>query len=348
LNDLTPYRETALAEYIEVTLVLNPLAQGDRLVVRVSPSGTLADLISALIPDELDRDHISAFLGGDYIEPQLWAKIRPKSGSSVYLRMIPQDPVSMISILATVAAPTITAAVFPTLVAGSLAASIAGAAIAMGITYAAAALIGPRQSQNRAESPTYAISAARNGISPFQTVPVVLGTHRMVPPYGAAPYTEVVGNDQFLRFVLIWGYGPVSVSEIKIGNTPIEDYTDVETEHDFAGSASTLGLYPGDVSQEDLSIRTTTTFVSRTTALDTTEIGITITFPAGLFRNTSSGRRNASARIVGEYRLVGAGSFTAWFDETYTDDTAQVKRVSQRQTGLTSGQYEVQIKRIEI
>jgi hypothetical protein len=174
LNDLTPYTESALAEYIEVTMVLNPLAQGDRLVVRVSPSGTLADLIAALIPDELDRDHISAFLGGDYIEPQLWSKIRPKSGSSVYLRMVPQDPVSIISILATAAAPTITTAIG--LTAGTLAASIAGAAISMAITYAASALIGPRQSQNRAESASYAISAARNGISPFQTVPVVLGS----------------------------------------------------------------------------------------------------------------------------------------------------------------------------
>jgi hypothetical protein len=347
LNDLTPHRESALAEYIEVTLVLNPLAQGDRLVVRVSPSGTLAELISALVPDELDREHISAFLGGDYIEPQLWSKIRPKSGSSVYLRMVPQDPVSIIAVLATAAAPAITTAIGFT--AGTLAASIAGAAIAMAITYAASALIAPRTrpsgNAGRAESPHYAISAARNGISPFQTVPVVLGTHRMVPPYGAAPYTEIDGNNQFLRFVLIWGYGPVSVSQIKIGNTPLEDYTDVDVEHDFAGSASTLGLYPGDASQEDLSIRMTTSFVSRTTALNTTEIGLTITFPTGLFLNTPEGRQNASVRIVGQYRLVGAGSWTSWFDRTYTDDTAQVKRVSQRQTGLASGQYEVQVRR---
>ncbi len=347
MNDLTPHRESALAEYIEVTLVLNPLAQGDRLVVRVSPSGTLAELISALVPDELDREHISAFLGGDYIEPQLWSKIRPKSGSSVYLRMVPQDPVSIIAVLATAAAPAITTAIGFT--AGTLAASIAGAAIAMAITYAASALIAPRTrpsgNAGRAESPHYAISAARNGISPFQTVPVVLGTHRMVPPYGAAPYTEIDGNNQFLRFVLIWGYGPVSVSQIKIGNTPLEDYTDVDVEHDFAGSASTLGLYPGDASQEDLSIRMTTSFVSRTTALNTTEIGLTITFPTGLFLNTPEGRQNASVRIVGQYRLVGAGSWTSWFDRTYTDDTAQVKRVSQRQTGLASGQYEVQVRR---
>ena len=344
MNDLTHPNQSALAEYIEVTLVLNPLAQGGRLVIRVAPMGTLADLIAALVPDELDRDHISAFIGGDYIEPALWAKIRPKSGASVYLRIVPQDPVSLISILGTALAPTITTALGFT--AGSLGASIAGAAISMAITYAASALIGPRQTQNRAESPTYGISAARNGITPFQTVPVVLGTHRMVPPYGAAPYTEIVGNAQYLRFVLIWGYGPVEVSDIRIGNTPIGDYADVETEHDFNGNATQLDLYPADASQEDLSIRLTTSFVERTTPRDTTEIGVTFTFPAGLFKQNDKGQRvNTSARIIGQYRLVGAGSFTDWFDETYTDDTAQVKRVSQRERGLTSGQYEVRIKR---
>lgn len=341
MNDLTPHKASALAEYIEVTLVLNPLAQGERLVIRVLPSGALADIIAALVPDEADRAHISAFIGGDYIEPALWPKVRPKSGASIYLRLVPQDPVSLISILATSFAPTITTAIGLT----GIAATIAGAAISMAITYAASALFGPRQSQNREESPTYAITSARNGLAPFAPVPVVLGTHRMVPPYGAAPYTEIVGNDQYLRFVLIWGYGPVDVTAIKIGNTPIEDYDDVEMEHDFDGTAPTLGLYPGDAAQEDLSIRLTTTFAARTTALDTDEIGITITFPTGLFKSTSGGRVTASVQVVGEYRLVGAGSWTPWFDETYTDDTAQVKRVSQRLTGLAQGQYEVQIKR---
>ena len=344
MNDLTHPKQNALAEYIEITLVLNPLSQGDRLIVRVAPVGTLADLIAALVPDELDRDHISAFIGGDYIEPDLWSKIRPKSGSSVYLRIVPQDPVTLISILATSFAPTITTALG--FAAGSFGAAVAGAAISIAITYAASALIGPRQTQSRTESPTYGISSARNGITPFQTVPVVLGTHRMVPPYGATPYTEVVGNAQYLRFVLIWGYGPVEVSQIKIGNTPIGDYAEVETEHDFNGSATQLDLYPADARQEDLSIRLTTSFVERTTPRETTEIGVTFTFPAGLFKQNDKGQRiNTSVRIIGQYRLVGAGSFTDWFDQTYTDDTAQVKRVSQRQRGLTSGQYEVRIKR---
>ena len=344
MNDLTHPNQSALAEYIEVTLVLNPLSQGGRLVVRVAPMGTLADLIAALVPDELDRDHISAFIGGDYIEPDLWSKIRPKSGASIYLRIVPQDPVTLISILATAAAPTITTALG--FAAGTFAAAVAGAAISIAITYAASALIGPRATQNRKESPTYGITSARNGITPFQPVPVVLGTHRMVPPYGATPYTEVASNDQYLRFVLIWGYGPVAVSDIRIGNTPIGDYADVETEHDFNGTETQLDLYPADASQEDLSIRLLATFVERTTPNNTTEIGVTLTFPAGLFKQNKKGKRvNTDARIIGQYRLVGAGSFTDWFDQTYTDDTAQVKRVSQRQRGLTSGQYEVRIKR---
>lgn len=345
MNDLTIHKESALAEYIEVTLVLNPLAQRERLVVRVSPSGTLAELIEALVPDEAQRDHISAFLGGDYIEPALWSKIRPKSGSSVYLRVVPQDPISLIAILASAAAPTIATAIFGTTL-GAFGLAVAGAAISIAITYAASALFGPRQVQNRKESPTYAITAARNTLSPFGTVPVVLGTHRMVPPYGATPYTEIEDNNQFLRFVIIWGYGPVAVSDIKIGNTPIGDYVDVETEHDFNGSATELDLYPADASQEDLSILLTTSFIERTTPLNTTEIGVTLTFAQGLFTLTKKGARvNFSVRIIGEYRLVGAGSWTAWFDKTYTDDTAQVKRVSNRKTGLASGEYEVRIRR---
>lgn len=344
MNNIVPQKDRALAEYVEITLILNPLSKSDRLVMRIMAGQTLAQMIETLVAAEADREHVDAFIGGDYIPADLWPKIRPKSGASIYIRVSLQDPVSIISILATAAAPTIATAVFGTAL-GAFGLAVAGAAISMAITYAASSLFGPRQAQSRAESPSYNLSAARNGLTPYAPIPVVLGTHRMVPPYGATPYTEIVGNDQFLRFVLIWGYGPVSVSSIKIGNTAIEDYTDVEVEHDFAGTASTLGLYPADASQEDLSIRLTDTFVTRTTALNTTEFGLTVTFPAGLFKNNSGGRGAQSVQLIGEYRLVGAGSFTPWFDQTYTDDTAQVKRVSQRKTALASGQYEVRIRR---
>lgn len=345
MNDLVPFKDRALAEYVEITLILNPLAKGERLVVRILAGQTLDQMIATLVLEESDREHIAAFIGGDYIPQELWAKTRPKSGASIYLRVTLQDPISMVAILASAVAPTIATAIFGTTL-GAFGLAVAGAAIAMAITYAASALFGPRPTQNRAESPSYNLSAARNGLTPYAPVPVVMGTHRMVPPYGAAPYTEIVGNDQFLRFILIWGYGPVDVSSIKIGNTDIADYTDVEMEHDFAGSASTLGLYPADASQEDLSIRMTNAFVSRTTALNTTEFGLTVTFPTGLFRaNDKGGRSNISVQLIGQYRLVGSGTWLAWFDQTYTDNTGQAKRISQRKTGLTSGQYEVQIKR---
>lgn len=167
MNSIVPHKDRALAEYVEITLILNPLAKGERLVVRIMAGQTLDQMIAALVLEESDREHISAFIGGDYIPQDLWAKTRPKSGASIYLRVTLQDPVSMIAILASATAPMIATTVFG-LTAGTFAAAIAGAAIAMSITYAASALFGPRQSQsggrgaNAPESPSYNLSAARN------------------------------------------------------------------------------------------------------------------------------------------------------------------------------------------
>lgn len=328
-----------LASQIEVTFIANPLSNAGRVTVTLLGGQTIAEIVGKIAPDR--AEYLSVFIAGDYIPPENWAKVRPKSGASVLIRVQPQDPVSLVSILATAFAPTITAAIGLT----GFAATVAGALISMAVTYAAASLFAPRDTGSREESPTYSLSFARNSLTPFAPVPVVLGTHKMVPPYGAAPYTEIVGNDQYLRFVMIWGYGPVSLANVKIGNTPIEDYSDVEAEHDMDGTASTLGLYPSDVSQEDLAIALTTTFVSRQTAVQCNEIGVTLTFPTGLFTNSANGRKPRSVRVIGQYKLAAAGVWTAWFDETVEDDTAQVKRIAYRATALTLGQYDVQVRR---
>ncbi len=53
---------------------------------------------------------------------------------------------------------------------------------------------------------------------------MVLGRHRVFPPYAAQPYTEIDGDDQYWRAMFLIGYGPVELEELKIGETPIEDF----------------------------------------------------------------------------------------------------------------------------
>ena len=58
-------------------------------------------------------------------------------------------------------------------------------------------------SVRKKEDATYGITGGSNSANPFGPVPVVLGTHRMYPLYGALPYTELVGNDEYLRMLFV-------------------------------------------------------------------------------------------------------------------------------------------------
>ena len=85
---------------------------------------------------------------------------------------------------------------------------------------------------NEEVSPSYEIRLTRNAARPFRPIPVVLGKHRVVPPLAAATKSEIDGTDGHLyqRFLLVWGYGQLKVTDIRISGAPIRDYEDVEIE----------------------------------------------------------------------------------------------------------------------
>lgn len=42
--------------------------------------------------------------------------------------------------------------------------------------------------------------------------------------YAASPYSELVGENQYLRMLFLLGYGPLDISQIRIGDTAMENY----------------------------------------------------------------------------------------------------------------------------
>lgn len=79
-------------------------------------------------------------------------------------------------------------------------------------------------------SQTYTISNQTNKTNLYGTVPKVYGTHKMYPNIAANPYTELTTDPttgkviQNFYCIYSFGYGPSSISEIKIGDTEIENY----------------------------------------------------------------------------------------------------------------------------
>ena len=81
-------------------------------------------------------------------------------------------------------------------------------------------------------SQMYTITGQSNSAKKVGYVPRVYGTHRMFPVIAANPYTELETRDgnlvQYYYGIYDFGFGPLDISDIRIGDTSITDYADAE------------------------------------------------------------------------------------------------------------------------
>jgi hypothetical protein len=342
--------ETAGSEHVRVTVLPHPFSEdGER---HDMPAGlSVRDIISRVRPGA--APFARAWIGGHFIPAGNWARVYPKPGAALELRLVPQggggggrkNPARLVVSLALSAfAPLIAPA-----------SSLFGhRALSLAMNFAGRLLFNalspparPRFSAAK-ESPTLFIQGARNAAAPFARVPRVLGTHRMVPPLGASAYTETAGNDQYLRMLFVWGYGPLEISDLKIGETPLSDFADIEieTRQGYPDDAP-IALYSDSVLQNDLEVPITHAggYAVRTSDADADELSVDITFPRGLFVVADSGAKTpATVTMTVGYSPAGAGT---WTDETFTWTAAQgaALRKNARFT-VARGQYDVRVSRV--
>lgn len=180
-------------------------------------------------------------------------------------------------------------------------------------------------------SPTLAITGAQNRANPYGAVPRVFGAHRVFPLYGAAPFTEIVGSDQYLRLIFDLGYGPLQLSEHRIGTTPIEQFEGVELEI-RAGAAgdAPVTLYSNQVVEDQHALKLTNSggaqiVESRDNA---DEITADVTFNGLVSFGPNGERNNHGVTIRIEYRLAGSGgawiAAQDWSAPTQSGDVATI------------------------
>lgn len=144
-----------------------------------------------------------------------------------------------------------------------------------------------------AESKIYTISGMQNQERPYGALPVVLGRVRFAPYFGAKSYTEIRGNDQYLHAALLWGYGPLMVSDIKNGDTDFTEYTEVQVKTNQGWETDTeLDLYPQDIYENYISsVLKYNNPVIRTSVQEVNDISIDLVFSKGLTHMTDQGTR---------------------------------------------------------
>lgn len=210
--------------------------------------------------------------------------------------------------------------------------------------------LGGGGSQSYNDSPTYSIQGSSNSARPFGVIPVVLGTHKVYPPYGATPYTEILGNDEYLRMLFIWGYGPLKIENICIGDTPIANYDDVEIETREGWDDDTdITLYPSTVTQTQIGVelKQADGQLVRSAEANVDVLSVDIVYPQGLVAFDSGGNKTqCTVQVKVEYREIGAGSWTEATTFNNIDSVSTPVRYGYKWNVDRTKSYEVALSRI--
>lgn len=348
-----------------------------RLEVTFPQGATLAEIVAMVTPGlsgaALDRVRVVLVdgRGSMVVERAHWHLVRPKAGVRVIVRTVAGSGFlkSLLMIIITIAA--IFLGQLWGLALGS-ALGIGGAAGTALITIGVGAigmlllraLFPPKKPEK--EYGGYSISGWQNGANPDGPIPCPFGRLRFAPYYAVKPWTEIVGDVQYMRAAFVWGYGPATLSDLKFGDTSIDKFDDLEIEHRYGyPSDAQLDLITETVIEEGLSVELTRDWErnpdgsykegghtiekaeSRFTATDVTDAAVIIGFPTGLCAYDKNGnRQNRAVSVRIRQRPLGT---TTWQEVTTLSISAAKGIPFWRQYRWTlpeRGAFEVELTRM--
>ncbi|CAM3634882.1 hypothetical protein TH8_08675 [Thalassospira profundimaris] len=212
-----------------------------------------------------------------------------------------------------------------------------------------------------APSPTYSLSAQGNEARLGQPIPVLYGRHLIYPDLATQPYQEFAGNEQYLFQLHVIGQGEYDLEQVRIEDTPIAAFEEVETE--IVGPGGTVTLFETDVvtapevaGQELRSTGDGGDWVGPFTAnpveTQAGHIGIDVVFARGLYyANDAGGLDTRSAQWEVQARAVdddgqAIGDWTTLGTESHSAATNTALRLSYKYA-VTPGRYEVRMIRLD-
>jgi len=346
-----------------------------RIALDVPHGLTVEEIVARALPmaSEADRTRMRVALvtdaGSQIVPRELWALARPKPGVRVVIRVISGKGVlrSILSIVVSIAAIAF---------AGPIGAAMAGTFGWTAATWTAIATVGltivgqllinaliPPTKPDTERKNTYSITGWKNRYEPGGAVPVILGKMRYAPPMAATPYTEIVGDAQYVRAVFVVGEGEVQIDDMRLGETSLSEYDEVETEvRTGIATDLPLSLYSRQVVEESIGVELTrplqrddagevisglpsvATPVIRSTGPDASGASIVLVWEAGLFRLNDSGQRKSrTVSIKIEHRPVEAEEWQLVETLTITAKKAETFFRQHSWTFPTRGRWQVRL-----
>lgn len=295
---------------------------------RCAPHGsTITELVTKVQPNHQLHQFAVVYLDGEPVPYDDWHSVVPGEGQHLLIQFVPmgggsggKDPLRTVLtigllIVTAVYAPQLTSALAGAGLGSTAASVISSGIFLVGGNYLINAIAPIRQpvttgqATNARDAPNFFLDDARNRRRAFQAIPMVLGKHRVVPPLAAKPATEVLGDQHFLRMMTCWGHGVLTLEDIKIGETPLDEFADVQIEHrEGRPDDEPHTLYTNSVEETGLNIllQHADGWISRTSDPDADELSVDFVFPKGLKKYDDNGNEfGQTVKIDISYRKVG-------------------------------------------
>lgn len=230
----------------------------DRVMSNAKPGQTIADIIEEKNIDQ--RHPFVVAVNGKAKLRATWADTKIQSTDLVVIWHLPagggddKNPFSIILGIVLVAVG-VGIAFFATFT-GALAIGLATAAI--GVAVLAVGLLGipdipsvDQGNQLAKASPTYTLDAQGNRVRIGEAIPVIYGEHRVFPDFASKPYSEFIENEQYLNHLLIIGQGQHDISDIRIGESDINNFAEITYQKVDPGGTITLAGFDSTIRQSD-------------------------------------------------------------------------------------------------
>ncbi|QND46697.1 phage tail protein (plasmid) [Rhizobium lusitanum] len=338
---------------------------------------TVAEIVSVALPRATGQDlaHARVALVSDrgsvIISREDWARVRPHPGVHVVIRIIPGNGAlrSILSVVVSIAAIALGQVWAPALASTlGISQGLASGLVGLGVTVLGNLLINaliPPTSTSNDKNTSYQITGWQNKMDPDGVVPDLMGKVRYAPPFAAGSYTEIVGDLQYIRAIFNFGYGPVTFSEYRIGETSTGDYDEIEMEvREGLPTDEPVTLYPTQIFEESVGAELARpehrddqgdeidgpgidSPIIRTTGEDASGASIIIGLPAGLGKVDDKGKqKSVTVQIRIRQRPTGTED---WTEVVTLDISAKKFEGFYRQytwNFATRARYDIEVNRL--
>jgi len=309
---------------------------GNYQVIEFVEGATVQEIVDLACHDNAWlKNYIVIKIADQVIPQERWSNVKLKRNAPILLMVVPQGGgfSNVLRTLAIITVAIVANAYIPG-AGGSIAAQIGHAmgvaAVTMGASLALNAVFPPptadrpQLGNGLGEADTFSWNSTNNQLLTYQAVPRVYGRVKVAPPYAAKPFVESIGAQQYLYLLFDFGYGPLELEDLRIGENPIDTFQNVQYQiHQSFKKGDKLNIYNRDVYQDNYSqklLQSAWRYGSSTK--ETSEVVIDFNFPLGLntINQNTADVLTHEVDISVEWRAVG--------DEAWSDFSALSRQIS--------------------